>query len=153
MPRACAGNMACCSRPMTCNMARHAFQIPVSVPLRRQEKAHSEACSGEHGLLQQPCLLWNAHHHIQILDGLPRCSLHQIIDDCIQNISVSSHFGYTSGILLSMILASGDSFGSCIRMPLVVGLLTVPCPSQTYSSQSMQQHPASSEAAWITHLR
>ena len=119
------------------------FPFPVFVPLRRQEKAKSEVCSGEHGLLQQPCLLWNAHHHIQILDGLPRCSLHQVIDNCVKNISVSSHFGYTSEVLLSMTIASGDLFGSCIRMTLVIGL-QAHAPSQTYTSQSMQQHPASS---------
>lgn len=38
--------------------------------------------SGEHSLLQQACLLRDAHDHIEILDGLPRRSLDQVVNDC-----------------------------------------------------------------------
>lgn len=38
--------------------------------------------SWEHGLLQEPCSLWDAHDQVQILKGLAWSALHQVVQNC-----------------------------------------------------------------------
>ena len=41
-----------------------------------------QATSGEQGLLQEAGSLRHAQHHVQVLDGLPRCTLDQVVNHC-----------------------------------------------------------------------
>ena len=92
--------------------------IPATNCSRPQETLHSTdkcwvirfaAClpqdmliSREHGLLQQSCLLRDAHDQIHILNGLSRRSLHQVVNDC-RKVTQLSH------ITLDTIAAYGST--------------------------------------------